>query len=233
MKTKELKKEVQYNTTEKKYTKSAMYEFDFNTDILVVQNHDNGTTDQLLLQYELEEGENAYFSEEYLPVGMKKDGVKKPDITAMIESTAKKKLKWFIYDMKATVINAEVAMKLCAQWHQGIEHITQEYLNTKSEYEMMESVGVVTRYWSEEKLQEEINECREKLNSQNGLLTGRKVLQNANKYRERMKAAKCIIDKVYCDDDELTGKRKDYEIHYVILNKVPPSSFIAKMKIAL
>ena len=233
MKTKKLEAEIQYDTTEKKYTKSAMYEFDFSTNILVVENHDNGTMDQLLLQYELEEGENAYFSEEYLPVGMKKDGVKKPDITAMIENTAKMKLKWFIYDMKATVMDTKVAMKLCDQWRQGIEHITQEYLNTKSEYEIMESVGVVTRYWSEEKLQEEINKYEEKLNSKNALLTARKALPKTNEYRKRIKAAKCIIDKVYCDYDELNGKRKDYEIHYVILNKVDPSLFTAKMKIAL
>lgn len=233
MKTQKLKPGIQYDTKEQRYTKSKMYEFDFSTDILVVENHDNGTTDQVLLQYELEEGDTAFFSKEYLPIGMKKDGVKKTDITAMIESSAKMKLKWFVYDMKATVIDTKVAMKLCSQWHQGIEHITQEYLNTKSEYEIMESVGVATRYWSEDKLQEEINKYQEKLASQNSLLTARKGLPKATEYRARIKAAKCIIDKVYHDYEELTGKRKDYDIHYVILDKVDSSLFKAKMRIML
>lgn len=233
MKTQKLRREIRYDAIEKKYMKSVMYEFDFDTDILVVENHDNDTTDQVLLQYQLAEGDKAYFSEEYLPVGMKKGGVKKPDITAMIDNSVKMKLQWFVYDMKATVIDTRVAMKLCSQWHQGIEHITQEYLNTKSEYEIMESVGVVTRYWSEKKLQEEMNKYEKKLYSSNTLLTARKRLPKANEYIERIKAAKCIIDKVYHDYDELTGKRKDYEIHYVILNKVDSSLFTAKMRIAL
>ena len=213
--------------------KSAMYEFDFSTDILVVENHDNKTVDQLLLQYELADGDKAYFSEEYLPAGMRKDGVKKPDITAMIENPVSMKLQWFIYDMKATVIDTKVAMKLCSQWHQGIEHITQEYLSTKFRYTIIDSVGVVTRYWSEKKLQEEINKYQEKLDSSNALLTARKGLPKANEYRERIKAAKCIIDKVYHDYNELTGERKDYDIHYVILNNVDSSLFATNMKIAL
>lgn len=233
MKTQKLKCEIRYDTVEKRYVKSAMYEFDFSTDILVVENHDNKTVDQLLLQYELADGDKAYFSEEYLPAGMRKDGVKKPDITAMIENPVSMKLQWFIYDMKATVIDTKVAMKLCSQWHQVIEHITQEYLSTKFRYTIIDSVGVVTRYWSEKKLQEEINKYQEKLDSSNALLTARKGLPKANEYRERIKAAKCIIDKVYHDYNELTGERKDYDIHYVILNNVDSSLFATNMKIAL
>lgn len=232
MKTQRLKREIRYDTTEKRYKRSVMYEFDFAVDILVVENHDNGTTDQVLLQYELDEEDRGFFSEEYLPSGMRKEGKKKPDITAMIENPAKSKLQWFIYDMKATVIDTKVAMKLCGQWHQGIEHIT-EYLNAKTGYEITESVGVITRYWSEEKLQEEINKYQEKLNPSNTLLTARKALPKASEYRERIKAAKCMIDKVYCDYDELTGKQTDYEIHYVLLNRVDSALFTAKMKIAL
>ena len=233
MKTKKLKRGIRYDTVEKRYMKSAMYEFDFNTDILVVQNHDNKTVDQVLMQYELAEGDKAYFSEENLPAGMKKDGIKKPDITAMIENPEKMRLQWFVYDMKATVIDTKVAVKLCSQWHQGIEHIAQEYLNTKSEYEIIESVGVVTRYWSEKKLQEEVNKYQEKLDSSNTLLTARKSLPKVNEYRERIKAAKCMIDKEYHDYDELTGKKKDYEIHYIMLNKVDSSLFTTSMRIVL
>lgn len=37
MKTQKLKCEIRYDTVEKRYVKSAMYEFDFSTDILVVE----------------------------------------------------------------------------------------------------------------------------------------------------------------------------------------------------
>ena len=191
-KTQKLKCEIRYDTVEKRYVKSAMYEFDFSTDILVVENHDNKTVDQLLLQYELADGDKAYFSEEYLPAGMRKDGVKKPDITAMIENPVSMKLQWFIYDMKATVIDTKVAMKLCSQWHQGIEHITQEYLISYFRYTIIDSVGVVTRYWSEKKLQEEINKYQEKLDSSNALLTARKGLPKANEYRDQSKQLNAI-----------------------------------------
>lgn len=114
MKTQKLKKETRYDTTEKNYTKSAMYEFDFSTDILVEEKKEDGSRDQTMLHYLLKEGDRAYFSEEYLPVGMKKDGAKKPDITAIIENLDSKEIKWFIYDMKGTVIKVKTAANLCS-----------------------------------------------------------------------------------------------------------------------
>lgn len=98
MKAEKLKKGIKYNTPEKNYTKSKMYEFDFSTDIMVVEQQENGTTDQTLLHYILKENEKAYFSEEYLPVGVKKEGIKKPDITAIIENSVSKKIKCLLED---------------------------------------------------------------------------------------------------------------------------------------
>lgn len=234
MKTQKLKPGKRYDTPEKNYIKSTMYEFDFSTDIMVVETQNtDGSTDCTMLHYMLKNGDKAYFSEEYLPFGMSKRGVKKPDITAIIENPENTKAKWFIYDMKDTVINAQTAGKLCSQWHKGIEHLTSEYLETKSDYQMEDSVGVITRYWDKDKLQEDIQKYQERLTSGNQLLTARKSLPRVNEYRQKIKSAQYIIDGIFCDYDETTGERKEYIIHYIDLVKIEDLHYTAHMNIEL
>lgn len=181
----------------------------------------------------LKENDKAYFSEEYLPVGMRKEGVRKPDITAIIENSASKKIKWFIYDMKDTVINAKVAGKLCSQWHVGIEHISKEYLEEKMEYQIENSVGVITRYWDKDKLQKDIDGYKERLDNKNGLLTARKSRAKIAEYSERIRAAQNIIDGFYDDYDEVSGDRIQYVIHYVDLVKMEDLLYTAQLDIEL
>lgn len=234
MKTKKLKQGIKYDTPEKNYIKSTMYEFDFTTDIMVTEEQlKDASSDQTILHYLLKEGDKAYFSEEYLPAGMKKDGVKKPDITAIIENSVDMKAKWYIYDMKDTVINAQVAGKLCNQWHKGIEHLSKEYLESKTEYQIEDSVGVIVRYWNKDKLQEDINTYEERLSNKNNLLTARKSLTKAGQYRERIRAAQNIIDGLYEDYDEISGDKKQYVIHYVDLVKTDDLLYTAHMNIRL
>lgn len=97
MKTQKLKQGIKYDTPKKNYIKSTMYEFEFSTDIMVLedQKQNDGSIDQTVLHFMLREGEKAYFSEEYLPAGMKKAGVKKPDITAIIESPVSMKVNLY------------------------------------------------------------------------------------------------------------------------------------------
>ena len=208
MKAQKLKQGIEYDTPKKNYIKSTMYEFEFSTDIMVMedQKQKDGSIDQTILHFMLREGEKAYFSEEYLPAGMRKDGVKKPDITAIIESNVCMKIKWYVYDMKDTVINAKVAGKLCSQWHKGIEHLTKEYLETKYE---------------------------ERLKNKNGLLTARKSLTKVSEYRERIRAAQNIIDGLYSDYDETSGEKNQYVIHYINLAKTESLLYTAHMDIRL
>lgn len=200
---------------------------------MIIEEQDNGTTDYMMLHYLLKDGDKAYFSEEYLSVGMKKDGQKKPDITAIVENSTNRKIKWFIYDMKDTVIKAKTAAKLCAQWHQGIAHITREYLENKSGYQIEDSVGVITRYWDKEKLEEEIQRYKARLNSKNNLLTARKSWAKVGEYREKIQAVKNIIDEVYVDYDETSGGVKQYKIHYVNFIKKDDLRYTASMDIQL
>ena len=235
MKAQKLKQGIEYDTPKKNYIKSTMYEFEFSTDIMVMedQKQKDGSIDQTFLHFMLREGEKAYFSEEYLPAGMRKDGVKKPDITAIIESNVCMKIKWYVYDMKDTVINAKVAGKLCSQWHKGIEHLTKEYLETKTGYQIEDSVGVITRYWDRDKLQEDINTYEERLKNKNGLLTARKSLTKVSEYRERIRAAQNIIDGLYGDYDETSGEKNQYVIHYINLAKTESLLYTAHMDIRL
>lgn len=234
MKTKKLNREMRYDTPEKKYIKSIMYEFDFSTDIMIVESQQlDGSADYTLLHYLLQDGDKAYFSEEYLPAGMSKRGAKKPDITAIVENPAAQKAKWFIYDMKDTVNNVQTAGKLCSQWHEGIEHLKTEYLNTISDYQIENSVGVIMRYWSKDKLLEDIQKYRERLEGKNQLLTARKVRTRANEYAERIRAAQFIIDGIFQDYDELSGETEEYTISYIDLAKTKDLCYMAHMNIQL
>ena len=60
MKTEKLKQGINYSTSKKNYTKSRMYEFDFSTDIMVEEKQADGTIDQTILRYVLNEKEKAY-----------------------------------------------------------------------------------------------------------------------------------------------------------------------------
>ena len=72
------------------YIKSAMYCFDYSKDIIVEEEQQDNNLDRTILHYMVRNGDRAYFSEEYLPEGMLKEGIKKPDITAILEQRRKK-----------------------------------------------------------------------------------------------------------------------------------------------
>ena len=93
----------------KGYDNRVMYCFDCSMDITVEEKQANtNTLDRAILHYTVRDGDRAYFSKEYIPMGMSKKDTKKPDITAIMENSAERKVKWYIYDLKDTVINPKV-----------------------------------------------------------------------------------------------------------------------------
>lgn len=214
------------------YEKRKMYWFDRPMDIAVEEKQDNGTLDRTILHYTVRDGDRAYFSEEYLPEGMSKDGVKMPDITAVLESGVEKRVKWYIYDMKDTVINAKTALKLCNQWHSGIEHIESRYLNDLDGYHVESSLGVISRFWSKDMLQKEKDACEEKINQagSGNLLTARKSRTVQDKYRQKVKAIQFILDGVFVDDIE-TGGSMSYDIHHICMTTVDKITYTTEMDI--
>lgn len=217
----------------KGYNNRVMYCFECSMDITVEEKQvDTNTLDKAILHYTVRDGDRGYFSKEYIPDGMPKKGTKKPDITAIVENNAERKVKWYIYDLKDTVINTKTVLKLCSQWHSGIEHIEEQYLNALDGYSIDSSLGVVTRYWSKDKLQELKDGYMEKINQagQSGLLTARKSQANRDEYRQKVKAIQYILDGIFIDE-EVSGRKKSYDIHYVLMTTADKITYMAEMDI--
>lgn len=214
------------------YNKTVMYWFDYSRDITVEEKQNDNTLDRAILHYTVRDGDRAYFSKEYVPVGTPKEGTKKPDITAILESSAERKVKWYIYDLKGTVIHANTAVKLCNQWHSGIEHIEGQYLNGLDGYSIESSLGVISRYWSRDMLQKEKDVYVEKINQagRDGLLTARKSRTKLNEYRQKVKAVQFILDGIFIDD-EVSGRRMSYDIHHVCMATSDRITYTAEMDI--
>lgn len=214
------------------YNKTVMYWFDCSMDISVEEKQVDNTLDRTILCYTIRDGDKAYFSKEYIPEKMPKEGTKKPDITAILESSAERKVKWYIYDLKDTVIHAKTALKLCSQWHSGIEHIEGQYLNSLNGYSAEGSLGVISRYWDREMLQKEKDVYMEKINQtgRNGLLTAKKSLPKLDEYRQKLKAVQFLLDGIFIDD-EVSGGRMSYDIHYVHMVTADKITYTAEMDI--
>lgn len=217
----------------KDYDNRVMYCFDCSRDIIVEEKQTNpNTLDRAILHYTVRDGDRAYFSKEYVPMGISRKDTKKPDITAIMESSAERKVKWYIYDLKDTVINTKTVLKLCSQWHSGIEHIEEQYLNDLDGYSIENSLGVITRYWDKDTLQKLKDGYMEKINQadRGGLLTAKKSRANLVEYRQRVKAIQYILDGIFIDE-EVSGGEKSYDIHYVYMTTADRIIYTAEMDI--
>ncbi len=225
MKAQRLRQDIGYN-------KTVMYWFDRTMDITVEEKQKNNTLDKTILHFTVREGDKAYFSNEYVPVGTKKESTKKSDIIAILENSAERKVKWYVYDMKDTVIDAKVALKLCSQWHSGIEHIEGQFLNSLNGYSVESSLGVISRYWDRDMLQKEKDAYVGKIDQagKNGLLTARKSLPKLDEYRQKVKAVQFILDGIFIDD-EISGRKVSYDIHYVCMVTTDKITYTAEMDI--
>lgn len=75
------------------------------------------------IKISLEDNEAEYFVSsvsEYRPDGVKKEGSKVIDITAVILSHDEKYIRWHLYDIKRTLAGAATIIKLFNQWNAGL-----------------------------------------------------------------------------------------------------------------
>ncbi len=226
MKAQRLRQDIGYN-------KTVMYWFDRSVDITVEEKQkETSTLDRTILHFTVRDGDRAYFSNEYVPAGTKKESTKKPDITVILECSAERKAKWYVYDMKDTVIDAKAALKLCSQWHKGIEHIEEQYLNSLGGYSIESSLGVISRYWDKDMLQKDKENHTKKIDQagRNGLLTAKKSLPKLEEYRQRVKAVQFILDGIFIDE-EISGGRMSYDIHFVHMATNDKIIYTAEMDI--
>lgn len=214
------------------YVKSIMYWFDCTMDIIVEEPQDKSECDKVILHFIMEKGEIGYFSKEYLPPEMPKEGVKKPDITAVLERTEEKKSKWYIYELKDDIAYAKTALKLCSQWYSGIEHLKSQYLNHLAGYNIDNSLGIILRHWNREKLQKEKDyyENRIKQESQLKLLTAKKSQTVLNKYRQKVKAIQFILDGVFVFYNDM-GEKETYPINYIYMTETAPGVYSTEINV--
>ena len=97
--------------------RTALYKVVNSRDILVEEKQQDGSMDQVILEYCVKEGNIGYFAKEYRPASVKKEGAKVIDITAIMLDCEKKCVRWHLYDIKDTLAGEGTAVKLYNQWN--------------------------------------------------------------------------------------------------------------------
>ncbi len=202
--------------------KGKLYEVEFRETpclIPVEEKHEDGSLDQVVLDYHMEEGETGYFSKEYLPDNMSRDGAKRIDITAVMLNHQKRYVRWHLYDIKRTMAGENTVVTLSDQWNAGLGYLQQTVLNQIPEYLVTPDLGVITSNYDEERMKRLRDragkDCEEAGNSrQNLTLPQRKKRVDIAKYRAIFQASQAILDRKFQTEDG----RNTYEIHIRIMN---------------
>lgn len=185
--------------------KTALYELGDSRDILVEEKQQDGSSDQVVLEYCVKKGDTGYFAKEYRPTGVKKDGAKVIDITSVILNCEKRCVRWHLYDIKDTLAGEDTAVKLYNQWNSGLWYLQQNILLQLRGYFEIADLGVITRCYDKEKMkylgdkyQKLCNEIRE--DSQGRTLAHRKGRPEVAKYRGKLKAIQAILNNDFRPD---------------------------------
>ena len=189
------------------FERAKLYQIKDSREIEVVESHDDGSEDRVVLRYCME-NENAigYFAKEYLPDGVKKDGVKRIDITAAMIDEINKCIRWHLYDMKVSLAGADTVLTLYNQWNMGLKYLQQGILTKKAEYEMSPNLGVITRNYDRsrmERIKEEYQKnCDDIRNNRCGqTLSIRKRRPEIGKYTAVLKASQEILNGEFCAEN--------------------------------
>lgn len=194
--------------------RTALYEVKDSRNIAVEEKQDDGSLDQVILEYCVENDDTGYFAKEYRPENVKKEGAKVIDITAVMLNHDEKYVRWHLYDIKDTLAGAGTVTKLYNQWNSGLRYLQENILDQASEYSMTPDLGVITRCYDEERMKRLKNDyqklCDEIENYPNNMtLPQRKKRTNIGKYRGILKAAQGILDRSFQEENE----GNTYKIH--------------------
>ena len=194
--------------------KTELYEVRDSRSITVEEKQNDGSLDQAILEYCVEGGSVGYFAKEYRPASVQKAGSKVVDITAVMLDYAKKYVRWHIYDMKDTLAGENTIVKFHDQWSSGLRYLQQNVLAQISEYTEVPNIGVITRFYDEERMKRLKSgyqrQCEEIENyGQNMTLAQRKKRTDIAKFRGTVKAAQAILDRKFQAEDG----SNTYKIH--------------------
>lgn len=212
--------------------KTALYEVRNSCDITVEEKQDDGSLDQVILEYQLGSDDTGYFAKEYRPENVKKEGSKVIDITAVMLNHDKKCVRWHLYDIKDTLAGDGTVTKLYNQWNSGLRYLQNNILDQASAYSMAPDLGVITRCYDEERMKRLKNEYQKLCDGaekppEDMPLSKRKKRPDIAKCRGTLKAVQAILDRSFQGEE----KGDTYDIH--IRQLVCEDDRIYKMKFSV
>lgn len=193
--------------------KTELYEFQDSRNIAVEEKQEDGSLDQVTLEYSMGTDDVGYFAKEYRPADVQKTGSKVIDITAAMLNGSEKWIRWHLYDIKDTLAGENTAVKLYNQWNSGLQYLQKNILSALSEYSITPDLGVITRSYDNGRMERLRNDyqkiCDEIENNQQNLtLPQRKKRTEIGKYRAVLKASQAILDRKF----QAESKSGTYEI---------------------
>lgn len=182
--------------------KTELYEVTKSCDISVEEKQSDGSLDQVILEYRVEENCVGYFAKEYRPADVPKNGSKVIDITAVMLSKANKCVRWYLYDVKDTLGGENTVMKLYNQWNSGLRYLQQNILNHVQGYSVFPNLGVITRCYDEERMKRLRDEFQKRCDEienypRKMTLLQRKDRTMIGKYRANLKVTQAILDRKF------------------------------------
>lgn len=187
--------------------RTELYEVAKSRDIAAREEHDDGSLDQVILEYHIQEEEIGYYAQEYRPADVPKDGAKKIDITAVLLNHGEKYIRWHLYDMKKTLAGPGTVTTLYNQWNCGLRYLRKNILFQMPGYSAVPDLGVITRAYDEEKMKCLRDQCRRNCDEMENppkamTLPQRKKRTDIGKYRAELRAAQAILDRRFQAEDE-------------------------------
>lgn len=198
--------------------KTELYEVGKSREIIVEEKQGDGSLDQVILVYSVEDGDVGYFAKEYRPANVQKTGAKVIDITAVTLNDESKWIRWHLYDIKDTLAGEHTVVQLYDQWSCGLRYLQQNILNQVPDYSVFPSLGVITRNYDEERMKrlrdQSQKSCEEIAKNTHGMvLAKRKKRPEIAKYRAVLKAAGAILDESF----QVEGESDTYKIRIRLL----------------
>lgn len=212
--------------------KGKLYEISSNREISIEEQQNDGSLDQTILKYDLQNGDVGYCAKEYLPDGLEKDGAKRIDITALMVNHVKKCVRWHLYDMKVNLVGKDIVVKLCNQWDAGLTYLQHNVLCELPGYAQTPDLGVITRDYDRKRMEglrdQYLHICNEiDSNETRETLSKRKRKPEIAKYRAILKASQEILDGKFHAQNG-TGT---YDIHIRRLSRKKDNAFHIKLQV--
>lgn len=206
--------EGQHKREREEIQKSTLYIL--KTDNIEFIDHQSGDTVSVV--YEIKDGQNGLFANEFRPQQVPKSGAKVIDLSMGIDDFTNKKCIWGLYDVKHTLGGKDDALRLGGQWQAALRYWYNSVLNYMDEYDKTGTIGVVTTCYENNKIGTYIELLKSKLESStklNGTLVGAKVGINKVRLEKELKFFENFYDNkfIYYDPN---GNEEKYEFDVIV-----------------